>query len=60
MDNTEFCRHCSRLRVTSDGRIKTCLLRNDDLIEVSACDVESIKELLLKANRLRAPYFRGA
>jgi cyclic pyranopterin phosphate synthase len=59
MDNTEFCQHCSRLRVTSDGRIKTCLLRNDDLIEIATCDVDSIRELLLKANELRAPYFRG-
>jgi cyclic pyranopterin phosphate synthase len=59
MDNTEFCQHCSRLRVTSDGRIKTCLLRNDDLIEIATSDVDSIKELLLKANELRAPYFRG-
>jgi len=60
MDNTEFCLHCTRLRITSDGRIKTCLLRNDDLIELDTCDVSSIKELLLKANQRREPYFRGA
>ena len=60
MDNTEFCHHCTRLRITSDGRIKTCLLRNDDLIELDTCDVSSIKELLLKANQRREPYFRGA
>jgi cyclic pyranopterin phosphate synthase len=59
MDNTEFCLHCTRLRITSDGRIKTCLLRNDNLIEIATCDVSSIKELLLKANQRRSPYFRG-
>jgi len=60
MDNTEFCLNCTRLRVTSDGRIKTCLLRNDNLIEIDTCDVGSIEDLLLKANQQRAPYFRGA
>jgi len=57
MDNTEFCANCTRLRVTSDGRIKTCLLRNDNLIEIGTCDCEKIKELLLVANERREPYF---
>ena len=46
MDNTEFCANCTRLRVTSDGKIKPCLLRNDNLIEIGTCDCEKIKELL--------------
>jgi len=33
MHNTIFCANCTRLRVTSDGKFKTCLLRNDDLID---------------------------
>jgi cyclic pyranopterin phosphate synthase len=57
MDNTEFCLNCTRLRVTSDGRIKTCLLRNDNLIEIDTCDLGSIEKLLLRANQQRAPYF---
>jgi cyclic pyranopterin phosphate synthase len=57
MDNTEFCANCTRLRVTSDGKIKTCLLRNDNLIEIGTCDCEKIKELLLAANERREPYF---
>ncbi len=48
MDNTEFCANCTRLRVTSDGKIKPCLLRNDNLIEIGTCDCEKIKELLLE------------
>ena len=28
----EFCANCTRLRITSDGKIKPCLLRNDNLI----------------------------
>jgi cyclic pyranopterin phosphate synthase len=57
MDNTEFCANCTRLRVTSDGRIKTCLLRNDNLIKIGSCDCQKIKELLLAANEQREPYF---
>ncbi len=57
MDNTEFCANCTRLRVTSDGKIKPCLLRNDNLIEIGTCDCMRIKELLLAANERREPYF---
>jgi cyclic pyranopterin phosphate synthase len=57
MDNTEFCAHCTRLRITSDGKIKPCLLRNDNLIDVKTCDCEKIKLLLMAANARREPYF---
>jgi cyclic pyranopterin phosphate synthase len=57
MDNTEFCANCTRLRVTSDGKIKPCLLRSDNLIEIDTCDTEKIKELLMAANARREPYF---
>ena len=57
MDNTEFCAHCTRLRVTSDGKIKPCLLRSDNLIKIDSCDPERIKELLREANARREPYF---
>lgn len=58
MDNTEFCANCTRLRVTSDGRIKPCLLRSDNLVEIGTCDCEKIIELLQEANSRREPYFR--
>jgi len=57
MDNTEFCANCTRLRVTSDGNLKPCLLRNDNLINITKCDVEEMKDLLRLANRRRTPYF---
>jgi GTP 3',8-cyclase len=57
MDNTEFCAHCSRLRVTSDGKLKPCLLRNDNLVRIGTCDCEKIKEILQLANKRREPYF---
>jgi cyclic pyranopterin phosphate synthase len=57
MENIEFCANCTRLRVTSDGKIKSCLMRRDNLIDIGTCDTESIKELLRTANARRVPYF---
>lgn len=57
MDNTEFCANCTRIRVTSDGRLKPCLLRNDNLVEIGTCDCEKIKGLIGEANERREPYF---
>jgi cyclic pyranopterin phosphate synthase len=60
-ENGEFCAHCTRLRVTSDGKLKTCLMRNDNLIDVlmpmrrGASD-EELKALFMRANQLREPY----
>ncbi len=57
MDNTEFCANCTRLRVTSDGKIKPCLLRSDNLVEIGTCNCEKIMGLLQEANARREPYF---
>jgi cyclic pyranopterin phosphate synthase len=57
MDNTEFCANCTRLRITSDGKIKPCLLRNDNLVKIDSYECERIKELLKAANMRREPYF---
>jgi cyclic pyranopterin phosphate synthase len=61
IENTDFCMHCTKLRVTSDGKLKPCLMRNDNLTDLltpirqGASDQE-LKELFMKANRLREPY----
>lgn len=57
MDNTEFCAHCNRLRLTSDGRLKPCLLRNDNLVEIRSTDPDEIERLILEAVKRRAPFF---
>jgi cyclic pyranopterin phosphate synthase len=57
IDNTEFCEHCNRLRVTSDGKFKPCLLRNDNLVDIDSLDPEDIKRLLEEATARRKPYF---
>jgi len=64
IENTEFCAHCTRLRVTCDGQLKPCLMRNDNLVDVltplrrGASD-EELRELFLKAVELREPYWKG-
>ncbi|MEM2319184.1 MAG: GTP 3',8-cyclase MoaA [Candidatus Bathyarchaeia archaeon] len=61
MENTDFCKHCTRLRVTSDGKLKPCLMRNDNTVNVltpmrnGATDQELI-ELFKLANERRQPY----
>jgi cyclic pyranopterin phosphate synthase len=60
-ENGEFCAHCTRLRVTSDGKLKPCLMRNDNLVDIltpmrhGASD-EELKELFIRANQKREPY----
>ncbi len=58
IDNTEFCANCSRLRITSDGMIKPCLLRNDNLVPITRVDEEHIIARLNQAMRNREPFFR--
>jgi len=60
-ENGEFCAHCTRLRVTSDGKLKPCLMRNDNLVDILApmrrgANDEELKELFIRANQVREPY----
>jgi cyclic pyranopterin phosphate synthase len=61
IENRDFCMHCTRLRVTSDGKLKTCLMRNDNLVDVLApmrqgASDKELKALFMRANQLREPY----
>jgi cyclic pyranopterin phosphate synthase len=61
IENTEFCSSCTRLRVTSDGKFKPCLMKNDNLVDFltpmrnGAGDAE-IERLFMLANLRRQPY----
>ncbi len=57
IDNTEFCANCSRLRITSDGKIKPCLLRNDHLVPIESVDERHIINKLKLAMRYREPFY---
>jgi cyclic pyranopterin phosphate synthase len=61
IENSEFCMHCTRMRVTSDGKLKPCLMRNDNLTDIltpirEGANDEELKQLFMQANLLREPY----
>ena len=64
MHNTEFCANCSRLRVTSGGQLKPCLMHNEGLVDLlgpirkGAGDKELIELFKLAINN-RYPYWRN-
>lgn len=61
MDNTEFCMHCTRLRLTVDGHLKPCLLRNDNLVDVisplRSGSLDGVRVAFEEAIQRREPYF---
>jgi len=64
IENTDFCMRCTRLRVTSDGKLKPCLMRNSNLIDVltpmrNGAEDQELIELIKLANQERRPYNKG-
>lgn len=62
MHNTIFCKNCTRIRVTSDGRLKPCLLRTDNLVDIigpirDGASDEELTEIFKKAILLREPFW---
>ena len=60
IDNSEFCMNCNRLRVTSDCKLKPCLLRNDNLVDARGLTDEQLDAALRQVVGLREPYFKKA
>ncbi|WP_206206176.1 GTP 3',8-cyclase MoaA [Thermococcus indicus] len=63
MHNTVFCANCTRLRVTSDGKFKTCLLRKNDLIDFATAlrngaDDGELVEIFRRVVLMREPYWK--
>jgi GTP 3',8-cyclase len=58
LHNTEFCRYCNRLRVTSDGKLKPCLLRTDNHIDIRGKKGPDLEEAFKEAVRRREPFYR--
>ena len=61
VDNASFCAKCSRLRITPDGKIKPCLLRNDNLVELishvrNGESEERLEEIFLNGINKREPF----
>jgi len=63
MHNTEFCSNCHRIRLTSDGELKPCLMREDNLVDIltpirQGASDRALSELILKAVKLREPFYK--
>jgi cyclic pyranopterin phosphate synthase len=61
IENTDFCMHCTRLRITSDGKLKPCLMQNSKLTDIltpmrQGDNDEKLEQLFKQANQLREPY----
>jgi len=64
MHNTEFCENCSRIRLTSNGYLKPCLMHNSGLVNILGPMREGAKEnelmeLFKSAIDNRYPYWRN-
>ncbi len=63
MHNSQFCQNCHRLRITSTGQIKPCLLRNDNLINLNTTthntpDIQQLQQAFKVAINQREPYWK--
>jgi cyclic pyranopterin phosphate synthase len=58
LHNTEFCAFCNRLRVTSDGKLKPCLLRTDNHIDIRGKKGAELEALFRRAVALREPFYK--
>ncbi len=62
MHNSDFCMYCTRLRLTSNGDLKPCLMRDDNHVEAVSLlrhggSRESIKAAFWEAVAKREPFW---
>ena len=57
LHNTEFCAYCNRLRLTSDGKLKPCLLRTDNHVDIRGKSGKELEDLFVEAVRRRKPFY---
>ena len=61
VDNTEICLHCTKIRLTSNGELKPCLMSNDGLVNIlnplrSGEPKSKLRALFLETIKSREPY----
>lgn len=60
--NTEFCMNCRRIRLTPDGRLKPCLMREDNCVDLypalSEGSLSSVKKAIVEAVKRRRPFYQ--
>lgn len=63
MRNSEFCNNCTRIRLTSTGLLKPCLMRNDNLTNIISSvrksgEQKELDDIFVKAAKAREPYWK--
>ena len=63
MHNTRFCANCNRLRLTSDGFLKPCLMREDNHVDIislvrNGAPKKSLIDAFKEAVSYREPFWR--
>lgn len=64
LHNTEFCMHCTRIRINSDGKVIPCIMRYDEGIDIlryinSHKWINDAKKEIWKVVEKRVPYNKG-
>ena len=57
LHNTEFCAYCNRLRVTSDGKLKPCLLRTDNHVDIRGKERKRTRGSFYRGSPRREPFY---
>lgn len=62
MFNPDFCAHCYRLRVTSNGKLRPCLMRSDGIMDIltpmrDGASDDELMTVIKGAMRARRPYW---
>lgn len=65
IENTEFCANCTRIRITSDGKLKPCLMRKDNLVDLlelmrNGITDKKLIEIFFKVITNREPYYKAS
>lgn len=63
MRNSEFCNNCTRIRLTSTGFLKPCLMRSDNYTNIvsgirNGETEEELDRIFVKAAKAREPYWK--
>lgn len=62
MHNSEFCAFCTRIRLTPDGYLKPCLMRNDNLVDIlgpiRSGNGEAARVAFREAIERREPFYK--
>jgi cyclic pyranopterin phosphate synthase len=63
MYNYDFCNNCTRIRLTSTGELKPCLMRSDNLVDIlhevrSSNSSSKLADIFGTAAKMREPYWR--